>query len=125
MANILLVDDDPVLSRLYKTRFEKDNHTVLVSSNGEDALKVLLEFKADIIILDLMMPKVNGFKFLEQFKTNAKMNTIPIIVFSSLIRPEQAEFLKKQGVRDTINKIDVTPTQLVETVNNIIAKPET
>ena len=123
MANILLVDDDPVLVKLYKTRLERDKHAVVICSNGQEALDALKNSKVDVIILDLMMPKVNGFKFLEQFKNDSQINSIPIIVFSSLIRPEQAEFLKKQGVRETINKIDVTPTQLVETINKIIQAP--
>lgn len=123
MANILLVDDDPVLVKLYKTRLERDRHVVQICGDGQEALTALETFKADVIILDLMMPKVNGFKFLEQFKNNSIVNTIPIIVFSSLIRPEQEEFLKKQGVKETINKIDVTPTQLVETINKIIQLP--
>lgn len=123
MANILLVDDDPVLLKLYKTRLERDKHVVEICGDGEAALTLLDTFKADIIILDLMMPKVNGFKFLEHFKSNEKIKSIPIVVFSSLIRPEQADFLKKQGVKETINKIDVTPTQLVETINRIIQLP--
>lgn len=123
MANILLVDDDPVLLKLYKTRLERDKHVVEICGDGQSALELLKSFKADVIILDLMMPKVNGFKFLEQFKDNSQINTIPVIVFSSLIRPEQAEFLKKQGVKETINKIDVTPTQLVETITRIIQSP--
>jgi CheY-like chemotaxis protein len=123
MANILLVDDDPVLLKLYKTRLERDKHAVEICGDGESALVLLKTFKADVIILDLMMPKVNGFKFLEQFKNDTLIKSIPIIVFSSLIRPEQAEFLKKQGVKETINKIDVTPTQLVETINRIIQSP--
>ena len=123
MANILLVDDDPVLLELYKTRLERDKHVVEICGDGETALDKLKIFKTDVIILDLMMPKVNGFKFLEQFKNDNSIKSIPIIVFSSLIRPEQAEFLKKQGVKETINKIDVTPTQLVETINRIIQSP--
>lgn len=121
MANILLVDDDPVLLKLYKTRFERDKHEVQIAADGEEALNSLEKSKADIIILDLMMPKVNGFKFLEKFNENPGYKSIPVIVFSSLIRPEQVEYLKKLGVKNTINKIDVTPTQLVETINQTLA----
>lgn len=120
MAKILFIDDDPVLQKLYKTRLEKDGHEVISSSDGEKALESLQTFKADLIILDLMMPKVNGFKFLEKAKADSKTKDIPVIIFSSLVRPEQAEYLKKFGVINTINKIDVTPTQLVEEINNLI-----
>ncbi|MFC1653537.1 response regulator [Patescibacteria group bacterium] len=120
MANIIIVDDDPVLLKLYKTRLEKDQHVVQISANGEEAEKDLQKFPANLIVLDLMMPKVNGFKFLENIKKDEKLKSIPVIVFSSLIRPEQEEYLKSQGVRQTINKIDVTPTQLVETINSIL-----
>jgi CheY-like chemotaxis protein len=122
MPKILFVDDDPILQQLYKTRLEKDGHEVIISSDGEEAIKILQTFKANLIILDLMMPKVNGFKFLEKTKVDDNAKDIPVIVFSSLIRPEQAEYLKKLGVVDTINKIDVTPTQLVEVINNLTKK---
>jgi CheY-like chemotaxis protein len=122
MPKILFVDDDPILQQLYKTRLEKDGHEVIISSDGEEAIKILQTFKANLIILDLMMPKVNGFKFLEKAKVDNNAKDIPVIVFSSLIRPEQAEYLKKLGVVDTINKIDVTPTQLVEVINNLTKK---
>ena len=120
MGNVLLVDDDPVLCKLYKTRLEKDAHAVQICADGQEALDALKTFKADVVILDLMMPKVNGFKFLEAFNQDKTVNKIPVIVFSSLIRPEQAEYLQKLGVTTTINKIDVTPTQLVETMNKAI-----
>lgn len=120
MAKILFIDDDPVLQKLYKTRLEKDGHEVKSSSDGEKALETLQTFKANLIILDLMMPKINGFKFLEKSRSKSEIKNIPVIVFSSLVRPEQAEYLKKFGVVNTINKIDVTPTQLVEVINNLI-----
>ena len=122
MAKILFIDDDPVLQKLYETRLEKDGHEVISSSNGEEALKTLQTFKANLIILDLMMPKVNGFKFLEKTRADKNTKNIPVVVFSSLIRPEQVEYLKKFGVVNTINKIDVTPTQLVEVINNLTKK---
>ncbi len=120
MAKILFIDDDPVLQKLYKTRLEKDGHEVESSSDGEKALETLQTFKADLIILDLMMPKINGFKFLEKARAKSETKNIPVIVFSSLVRPEQVEYLKKFGVVNTINKIDVTPTQLVEVINNLV-----
>lgn len=120
MAKILFIDDDPVLQKLYKTRLEKDGHEVMSSSDGEKALETLQTFKANLIILDLMMPKVNGFKFLEKARAKSETKNIPVIVFSSLVRPEQVEYLKKFGVVNTINKIDVTPTQLVEVINNLL-----
>jgi CheY-like chemotaxis protein len=120
MGNVLLIDDDPVLCKLYKTRLETDHHRVEVSSDGQQALDILKTFKADVIILDLMMPRVNGFRFLEQVNLDPALKSIPVIVFSSLIRPEQVEYLQKLGVKTTINKIDVTPTQLVATINQTI-----
>ena len=120
MANILLVDDDPVLIKLYKTRLEKDEHQVFTAVDGQEALDSLAKNQMDIIILDLMMPKVNGFKFLEIYQKDEKINNIPVIVFSSLVRKEQIEYLQKLGVRKTINKIDVTPSQLVDTIHQIL-----
>lgn len=120
MANILLIDDDPVLVKLYTTRLKVDKHVVQSSNNGEDGLKVLTQFKPDVIVLDLMMPKMNGFKFIDAIKANPNTKQIPIIVFSSLANPTQKAQLKQKGVTEVLNKVEITPTQLVQTINQII-----
>lgn len=120
MAKILLIDDDPVLLKLYSTRLAADRHEVKTSNNGQDGLRLAGEFLPNVIVLDLMMPKLNGFQFLSSIKAMPALTNIPIIVFSSMANPKGNE-LKSLGAFQVLNKIDTTPTQLVEIVKQTLS----
>ncbi|OGV90818.1 hypothetical protein A3A66_03665 [Microgenomates group bacterium RIFCSPLOWO2_01_FULL_46_13] len=120
MAKILLIDDDPVLVKLYTTRLQTDKHEVKSCGNGDEGLKLLESFQPDLVVLDLMMPKVNGFMFIDALRGKPELRTIPILVFSSLANPESIDF-KYKGITKVLNKVDVTPTQLVRTISEILA----
>lgn len=92
----------------------------MTATNGEIALQQLTTYKPDIIVLDLLMPKMNGFEFLEQLSTDPVMKAIPKIVFSSVSKAEQVARLENLGITHALNKIDVTPTQLVATIQSLI-----
>ena len=117
MANILIIDDDSVLLKLYSTRLAADGHQVVTAVNGEDGLHQLQQITPDIIVLDLLMPKLNGFKFIETLRQNANTATIPIIVFSSVANEEQIARLTQLGIDTFLNKIETTPTQLIQVIN--------
>lgn len=121
MANILLIDDDSVLLKLYSTRLEADGHRVVTATNGEIALQHLATYKPDVIVLDLLMPKMNGFEFLERLSVDPVAKAIPKIVFSSVSKAEQVARLENLGITHALNKIDVTPTQLVATIQSLLA----
>lgn len=120
MSNILLIDDDPVLLKLYSTRLIADGHQVNTASNGESAIELLTTFKPDLIVVDLLMPKLNGFSFLEYINTQPEYAAVAKIVFSSVINEEQIARLKTLGVSKYLNKTDTTPTQLVEVIKSLL-----
>lgn len=122
MAKILLIDDDPVLLKLYSTRLNADNHEVVTASNGEVAIETLKTFSPEIILLDLLMPKLNGFSFLEYLNQQPQFHSIIKIVFSSVVNEEQIARLQSLGVSKYLNKTDTTPTQLVEAINSYLPK---
>lgn len=117
MATIMLIDDDVVLLKLYSTRFTADGHQVITALNGEDAISKIKMALPNLIVLDLLMPKMNGFSFLEKLATIPGTAAIPKIVFSSVANSEQIDRLKKMGISDYVNKTDITPTQLVTLIN--------
>ena len=117
MANVLLIDDDTVLLKLYSTRLKADKHVVEIATNGAEGLEKLKNFHPDVIVLDLLMPKINGFIFIETIRKNTQYQQIPVIVFSSVASQEQLDRLKQLGIKTTLNKIDVTPTQLVDVIS--------
>lgn len=120
MAKILLIDDDTVLLKLYSTRLMADKHQVVTAIDGESGLKQVATLKPDIIVLDLLMPKLNGFGFIEVLRNHPIYKNIQIIVFSSVANEEQIIRLKNLGITTYLNKIETTPTQLVETINRLL-----
>lgn len=120
MSNILLIDDDPVLLKLYSTRLMSDGHHVDTASNGELAIELLTTSKPDLIVVDLLMPKLNGFSFLEYLNTQPQFSSVAKIVFSSVINEEQIARLKPLGVSKYLNKTETTPTQLVEVIKSLL-----
>jgi CheY-like chemotaxis protein len=122
MANILLVDDDPVLLKLYSTRLAADGHQVQTAIHGQAALELLAQFSPQVIILDLLMPRLNGYKFLEAIAQNPRFQQTVRIVFSSVASGDQAARLKALGVSQFLNKSETTPTQLVEVINRYLPK---
>ncbi len=120
MANILLIDDDPVLLKLYSTRLTADGHQVETANNGETAIELLSTFSPQLIVADLLMPKLNGFSFLEYLNSQPKYASIIKIVFSSVVNDEQISRLSSLGVSKYLNKTDTTPTQLVEVIKSFL-----
>ena len=120
MAIILLIDDDSVLLKLYSTKLTADGHSVETASNGEEGLAKVALIKPDVVVLDLLMPKINGFTFIEKLNLSPETKAIPKIVFSSVANQEQINRLNALGVTAYLNKIETTPTQLVGVINQMV-----
>ena len=120
MANILLIDDDPVLLKLYSTRLSTDGHQVSIANNGESAIELLSAIHPDLIVVDLLMPKLNGFSFLEYINSQPQYAGVAKIVFSSVVNEEQINRLKTLKISKYLNKTDTTPTQLVEVIKSLL-----
>lgn len=120
MANIMLIDDDPVLLKLYSTRLSSDGHHIDTAINGEAAIETLKSIIPDVIVVDLLMPKLNGFSFLEFLNTQPQYEKTIKIVFSSVVNEEQIARLKNLKVTKYLNKIETTPTQLVEAIKSYL-----
>lgn len=84
MAKILLVEDDKLMTRMYKGKFEDDGYNVEIATNGEMGLTKTLEFKPDLILLDIMMPKMNGLEVLKKLKEKEETKKIPVILLTNV-----------------------------------------
>ena len=119
--NILLVDDDPLVVRMYQNRLAKDGYIVNTASNGEEALIQVMRKKPDLILLDVMMPKMNGVETLKRLKAEEKTETIPVIILTNLgDNPEDIENAKKLSALDYLIKANITLKQLSERVKKAI-----
>ncbi len=122
MAKILLVDDDPLLVRMYQTKFQNDGFTVATSSDGVDALKKVTEFLPDVVLLDIMMPKINGLEVLTELKKNSVTNKIPVILLTNLgSSQEDTDRGLELGAVAYIVKAGNRPSVVVEKVKEVLA----
>lgn len=120
---ILLVEDDQILVKMYARKFEKEGFKVLMAFDGEEGLKAVqgANPKPGIILLDVMLPKINGFEFLTKVKADPSTKDIPVIMLTNLGgATEDREKGKKLGAIDYLVKSDMTPAQIVEKVKNSI-----
>ena len=84
MAKILIVDDDRLMVKMYQGKFEDDGYEVVTANDGEQGLAKALELKPDLILLDVMMPKMNGFEMLKGLKNNQQTKNTPVILLTNV-----------------------------------------
>ena len=118
-AKILIVEDDESLYQMYKLKFEKEWYDVLVATNGLQASSKVSEFKPDMILLDIMMPDMDGFETLTVMKQQSSLKT-KIIMLSNLDKKEDIDKAMLLGADDYIIKANTTPRQVVEKVSSML-----
>lgn len=119
--NILLVDDDPLVIRMYQNKLTKDGYAVKIASNGEEALIQVMKEKPDLILLDIMMPKMNGVETLKALKREEKTKGIPVIILTNLDdNPEDVETAKNLGALDYVVKANITLKVLSEKIKKVL-----
>jgi DNA-binding response OmpR family regulator len=104
---ILIAEDDKFLLNAYRVKFSKAGFEIKIVSDGEEALEALKTFVPDAMLLDLVMPKKDGFAVLEAVKADANLKKIPVIVASNLGQKEDIERAQKLGANDYIIKSDI------------------
>jgi len=121
---ILIVDDDPALLEMYTERLKAEGAIVLEAKDGEEAVAMVREDHPNLILLDIMMPKKNGFEVLRELSKDQDANNIPVIILSAL-----ADDLKKQegmgaGAVDYVVKAETLPIDVIEKVRKVLAETE-
>jgi len=119
-TKILLVEDDPFLSSMYSTKFELENFAVLAAEDGEKGLKLALAERPDIILLDILMPKMNGFEVLEKLKENKETDSIPVILLTNLNQKDEIEKGLSLGANDYLIKAHFMPSEVVDKIKKVI-----
>ncbi|MBU4360625.1 response regulator [Candidatus Parcubacteria bacterium] len=117
---ILLVEDEKTLSEMYQTKLEREKFTVISVQNGGQALEKVKAEKPDLILLDIILPKTNGFDILAELKANSKLKKIPVIMLTNLGQEEDIKKGEKLGAKDYIVKANSTPAQVVDKVKKLL-----
>ncbi len=122
MAKILIADDDPFLTQIYSTRLTKDGHQVVACSDGQTALQKAIETKPDLIVLDIMLPQLNGLDVLSSIRENKQLAKIPVIMLSNLTHAEEQEEAKRRGATEFLAKVQMSPSQVVAALQKYLPK---
>lgn len=117
---ILLVDDDTTLREMYDERLRIEGFEIVQAANGAEALQKTREIRPDIILLDVMMPKVNGFEVLKQLKENPASKDIPVIILTALIQDKDRLQGKQLGAADFIVKSETMPGEVISKIRGIL-----
>ena len=120
MIKIAIIEDDPTISQMYRMKFEADGFEVRLAANGHIGVKLVEEFRPDVILLDLQMPELNGVEALQQIRTHNWGKTIPVIILTNLGEEEAPNELRNLGVSNYIVKANLTPRQVVDQVKAAI-----
>lgn len=115
---ILLVEDDMALSAVYRSRLEIEGFDVREANNGEDALSATVEYRPDLILLDVMMPKISGFDVLDILRNTPETANVRIIMLTALSQPKDKERAKSLGVDDYLVKSQVVIGDVVARVKH-------
>jgi two-component system response regulator VicR len=119
MAKILIVEDELPLRMAYDTILKREGHEVERARDGEEALERVEKLKPDLILLDLLMPNIDGITFLKKYDLK-KHPKVKVIVFSNLSHSDQIEKAEALGIFKYVIKSSVTPSQLSNLVNEAV-----
>ncbi|MEA3452728.1 MAG: response regulator [Patescibacteria group bacterium] len=120
MKKILLIEDDPFLIDIYSTKLKEAGFKFLVIKDGKEVLKIVQKEKPNLIILDIILPNIDGWQILRQIKKESKLKRIKIIILSNLSQKEEVIKGVKLGADKYFIKSDHTPSQIIKEINKLL-----
>ncbi len=121
MAKILIIEDDKILADVYKMTFELAGHQASLAFDGLEGLGRLKTQIPDVILLDLMMPNMDGGEFLDEIKSKPETKYIPVLVLSSMARESDVKLALSKGAIKHIDKSRVQPKEVVKIVEGVLS----
>jgi DNA-binding response OmpR family regulator len=121
MTKIAIIEDDQAISQMYRLKFDAEGYEVETASNGKIGLDLAEHMRPDIILLDLMMPEMNGDEMLEKMRATSWGKDIKVIILTNVGEQEAPDKLKSLDVRRFIVKAEMTPRQVAEVVKSELA----
>lgn len=119
MANILIVDDSPTDQKELTIILEKSGHSVTCTDNGKSGVKLAQTKQPDLILMDIVMPGLNGFQATRQISKGADTQHIPIILVSSKTQETDRQWGMRQGAKDYLTK-PIDNKDLISSVNELL-----
>lgn len=113
---IIIAEDDQLIGQAYQMGLQAAGYAVVWAKDGEEVLQKILESKPDLVLLDLRMPKKDGFAVLEEMNTNGLIKTVPVIVTSNMDQKTDIERCQKLGVKDYLVKANSSLDEVVAAI---------
>lgn len=121
MAKVLIIEDDPLMIRMYKKIFTFDGYEVDTAGDGEEGLSKVRSFNPTIVLLDVMMPKLNGIEVLTKIKSDPDLKKIPVVMLTNLAGQQDIDKALELGAVKYIVKSEYDPKQVSDMVKEIIS----
>ena len=120
---ILIIEDDHLIASIYKNKFEKAGYEVEVAYDGQTGFYRIHEIKPNAVLLDLMLPQMNGLDILKKIRAQKRFEKLPILVFTNAYLSEFAHEAAAAGANQVFNKATTTPQQILEAANTMLSRP--
>lgn len=117
---ILLIEDDQFLLSMYSTKFEIEGFEVVSADDGEKGVKAAESSAPDIILLDIILPKLNGFEVLEKLQADSKLKNIPVILLTNLSQKSDIDRGLAMGAKDYLIKAHFMPSEVVAKIKSVL-----
>ena len=119
---ILIIEDEEIMINLLQKKLATEGYEVLVTRDGEEGIRAIQEVRPDLILLDIIMPKMGGFEVMEEMNKNKKLEKIPVIVISNSGQPVELDRAQKLGAKDWLVKTEFDPQEVIDKVIKQIGK---
>lgn len=119
---ILIAEDDSFLSQMYSEKLEMEGYDVSLAADGDATIDKMKLIKPDILLLDLLMPKKDGFEVLIEKAQSDEIKDIPVIVLTNLSQNEQIKKCYDLGVKDFLIKAYFVPAEVIKKIKDVLNK---
>lgn len=116
MTKVAIIEDDLAIAQMYRIKFEAEGYEVEVAENGKIGFELCEHMKPDIVLLDLMMPEMNGDEMLKKLRATTWGKDMKVVILTNMGEQEAPQGLRELGVKAFIVKADMTPRQVAELV---------
>ena len=118
---VLLIEDDEFLAELYATKLNLEGYKVVLANDGEKGLKMIKEKKPDLVLLDIILPKMDGFEILTKIKADPELKSIPVILLTNLSQKDEVKRGLDLGANDYLIKAHFMPSEVVKKIKQSLA----
>ncbi|MCP6719275.1 MAG: response regulator [Patescibacteria group bacterium] len=119
---ILIVEDEELMINLLQKKLTQEGYKVSVARDGEEGLRTMKETKPDLILLDILMPKMGGLEVMEEMNKDSELKEIPVVIISNSGQPVELDRARELGAKDWLVKTDFDPQEVVDKVIKQIGK---